>query len=90
MKTMPDYQWYADTEPKALEVFLDLQRKMSPAEKIVAIFQWSDFVMRFAEAGVRSQYPEADEREVFLRLAARRLDRETMIRVYGWDPEAHR
>ena len=34
-------------------------------------------------------YPEAGEREVFLRAAARRLSRETMMAVYGWDPEAH-
>jgi len=34
-------------------------------------------------------YPEADEREIFLRVAARRLDRDTMIKVYGWDPLRH-
>jgi hypothetical protein len=34
-------------------------------------------------------YPDAGEREVFLRVAARRLDRETMIKVYGWDPKLH-
>jgi hypothetical protein len=34
-------------------------------------------------------YPRAGEREVFLRVAARRLDRETMLRVYGWDPDLH-
>ena len=42
-----------------------------------------------SEAGVRRTYPQADHREVFLRTAARRLDRETMIRVYGWDPLTH-
>lgn len=35
-------------------------------------------------------YPEADEREVFLRVAARRLDRESMIKAYGWDPDEHK
>jgi len=38
---------------------------------------------------VRAMYPEASEREIFLRVAARRLDRETMVRAYGWDPELH-
>jgi hypothetical protein len=33
--------------------------------------------------------PDAGDREVFLRVAARRLDRETMIQVYGWDPDLH-
>jgi hypothetical protein len=35
-----------------------------------------------------SKWPEADEHEIFLRTAARRLDRETMIRVYAWDPQS--
>jgi hypothetical protein len=34
-------------------------------------------------------YPQASEREVFLRVAARRLDRDSMIRAYGWDPALH-
>jgi hypothetical protein len=90
MDTMPDHDWYGDTDPKALEVFLDLQRKMTAEEKLRAVFQLNDFLMRLVEAGVRSQHPQADDREVFLRCAARRLDRETMIRVYGWDPELAR
>lgn len=79
--------WYSDTDPKALEVFLDLQRAMSPAEKLAHTLELSEIVMRLSEAGVRSLYPGADDREVFLRMAARRLDRDTMIRVYGWDPQ---
>lgn len=42
-----------------------------------------------AEAGIRRAHPDADDREVFLRRAARSLDRETMVKVYGWDPDAH-
>ena len=64
---MPDHDWYGDTDPKALEVFLDLQRKMTAAEKLRAVFELTDFLMRLVEAGVRSQHPEADDREVFLR-----------------------
>ena len=43
-----------------------------------------------AEAGIRQAYPDADDREVFLRRAARVLGRETMVKAYGWDPDAHR
>ncbi len=85
---MPDCDWYRDTDPRALKVFFDLQRKMTASEKIQAVFDLNDFVRRMAEAGIRSQYPEASEREIFLRSASRRLDRDTMIRVYGWDPAA--
>jgi hypothetical protein len=34
-------------------------------------------------------YPDADEREVFLRVAARRLGRKLTIAAYGWDPDLH-
>ncbi|MCA8978022.1 MAG: hypothetical protein KDC98_25070 [Planctomycetes bacterium] len=44
----------------------------------------------FAEAGIRRSHPGADDREVCLRRAARTLDRETMVKVYDWDPDAHR
>jgi hypothetical protein len=78
--------WYPDTDPKALGVFIDLQRKMTPAEKIEAVFQSNELVWDMAEARERQLNPNAEEREIFLRLAARHLDRETMTRVYGWYP----
>jgi hypothetical protein len=86
---MPEFDWYRDTDPRALQVFLDLQRKMTVSEKFETIFGMMEMLWNLSEAGVRSIYPLADDREVFLRTAARRLDRETMIRVYGWDPRAH-
>jgi len=81
--------FYTDTDPKALEVWLDLHRKMPPAKKIAAVFELNDLATKVTEAGVRRMYPHAGEHEVFLRTVARRLDREDMIRAYGWDPEAH-
>jgi hypothetical protein len=81
----PDYR---DTDPRAMEVWLDLQRKKTPGEKLGLIFEASQMVLQMYEMGVRRLYPEADDREVLLRVAARHLDRETMVRAYGWDPEA--
>jgi hypothetical protein len=78
--------WYSDTDPKALEVFIDLQRKMTLAEKTAGVFQMTEMLWRTAEAHERRTHPRANEREIFLRVAAHRLDRDTMIRVYGWDP----
>ena len=40
-----------------------------------------------AEAQERELHPDADDREIFLRVVARRLDRDTMKRVYGWSPD---
>jgi len=80
--------WYSDTDPRALEVFLRLQREMSPAQKIAAVFQMSEMLLRLSQANVRRLHPTLDDREIFLRTAARHLDRETMIRAYGWAPES--
>jgi len=85
MQRFIDY--YRDTDAKALEVFLDLQRKMTGPEKIAAVFQMNEMLWELAESSVRQQYAEACDREVFLRTAARFHDRETMKRVYGWDPD---
>jgi hypothetical protein len=30
---MPEFEWYRDTDPRALEVFLEVQRKMPVAQK---------------------------------------------------------
>ena len=79
-------QPYSDTDPRAMEVWLDLQRRMPAGEKIAAVLAASHLVLRMYEAGVRLQYPEASEREIFLRTAARHLDCDLMVRVYGWDP----
>ena len=81
--------FYSDTDPRVMEVWLSLLRKMPPEKKMAAVFEMNDMLMGLVKGEVRRLYPQADEREVFLRMAARRLDRETMIRVYGWDPESH-
>jgi hypothetical protein len=80
---------FRDTDPQALEVWLDLQRKMPAGEKLAAVLNASQFVLQMYEMGVRRLYPEADDREVLLRVAARHLPRELMIAAYGWDPQGH-
>jgi hypothetical protein len=82
-------QPYSDTDPRAMEVWLDLHRKKPLGEKIANVLAFSDFIFHLSETGVRMQYPQASEREVFLRAAARHLSRDLMIRAYGWDPEEH-
>ncbi len=82
-------EWFADTDPKALEVYIKLHQQMTPGERAARIFELCAFQQSLQEASVRSMYPEADEREVFLRVAARRLGRDLMIKVYDWDPDLH-
>lgn len=63
-------------------------RRMSPAEKLGRVGDLNRAVRQLALARIRRQYgPELDEREERLRLAALSIDRETMIRAFGWDPD---
>ena len=84
---MPVSTRYADTDPQALEVFLELHRRMTPSQKLAAVFEMSEIVLRMAAAGVRQRFPEAGDREIFLRTAALHLDRNLMLRAYGWHPD---
>ena len=79
--------WFSDTDPKALQVFVDIHRQMSVSERLRQVFDLSDFNRKLQLRDVKIQHPDADEREVFLRVAARSLDRELMLRAYGWAPE---
>jgi hypothetical protein len=80
---------FSDTDPKVLEVWFEMLRRMPLGQKLRMALDSSQMMMAFASAGVRLQYPNASEREIFLRSAARRLDRDTMINVYGWDPQSN-
>jgi len=79
---------FQDTDPAAMKIWIELLRKKPAGEKLAATLGLSALAMELARAGERLRHPEAGEREVFLRAASRWLDRETMIRAYGWDPEA--
>jgi hypothetical protein len=73
----------ADTTPEAWEVLTTLQRGMSPSEKMQLAFEWSEIIRQFAEAGLRQRFPEAGEREFFLRFARQTLGEELFRRVYA-------
>jgi hypothetical protein len=79
---------YTDTDPRAMEVWLELLRRMPPGDRLGTALQLSGFALQMGEAGVRSRYPEAEDREILVRVAASYLPRELMISAYGWDPEA--
>ncbi len=61
-------------------------RGMSPCERLDRVAGLNQACEQLAEAGVRRRYPAASEDEVRRRALALRLGRETMVRVYGWDP----
>jgi hypothetical protein len=73
----------ADTSPEAWRVLLDIYRRMTPDEKLQRTLEMSDFLRSVCEAGVRADYPEASDREVFLRVTQRTLGKELFAKVYG-------
>lgn len=78
---------FSHTDPRVMEFWLNLARQKTPGERIAMAFELTDLAKEMAESVVLADYPEASEREIFLRAAALRLPRDLMIRAYGWDPE---
>jgi hypothetical protein len=56
---------FTDTDPRAMEVWMDLLRSKTPGERIAIAFNLTDFALQMAESGVRARYPGASEREIF-------------------------
>lgn len=77
----------SDTSPEADALMFRLWRQASPAQKLRKVFGVGKMVNELVRAELRKRYPEATPREIELRLAARNLSRETMIRAFCWDPE---
>ena len=78
-----------DTSPEAMEVLIDGYRKMAPARKLHRVFDLSETLLLLARRRIVEEHgEETSEREIRLRLAALNLPRETMVRVFGFDPES--
>jgi hypothetical protein len=73
----------ADATPEAWKVFLDIQRRMTPGEKIRRVFELRDLARRLMNEELRRRHPEAHEREIFLRAARQTLGPELFLRAYG-------
>jgi hypothetical protein len=76
-----------DTDPAVEERQIDAWRRMTAAEKLHIVSELVRASEELALAGLKQRHPTATGRELELRLAALRLDRETMVRWLGWDPE---
>ena len=76
-----------DTDPEVEAKLFDRYRQMTDAEKLAHIGELGRMAEQVALAGMQARYPDATTGENRLRLLSRRVDRTTMIRLYGWDPE---
>lgn len=76
-----------DTSPAAERVLIEGYRRMSPRDKLQRVVELNHALEQLARARIRQQYGDGlTEREMRLRLAALRLDRDVMVKVFGWDP----
>ena len=76
-----------DTDPHIEELLIEAYRRMTPSEKLASVGAGNRAVQEFQLADILRRYPQADERELELRLASRSIPRELMIAAFGWDPE---
>ena len=76
-----------DTDPEIEEIQLRRYRQMTPAEKLKRVLDLNRTAETMAAARLEKQYGPLDPHELELRLASLRLDRQTMLAVFGWDPE---
>lgn len=83
---MPVRTQSLDTDPAVEERQIEAWRRMTPAEKLRVVDELVLATEALALAGIRQRHPAANPREVELRLAALRLDRELMVRWLDWDP----
>jgi len=75
-----------DTSLHIQNLLISGYRRMSPQKKLKLVNDLTQSVQQLALARIRKQYAGCSEREQQLRLASLWLDRDTMIRVFDWDP----
>ena len=76
----------SDTPPEIQDMLIAGYRRMTPQQKARRVDELTKAVQQLALARIRKQYGDLPEQEQRLRLASLWLERETMIRLFDWDP----
>lgn len=76
-----------DSDAETDRLMSELARTTPVWKKFRQVGALNQMCRAFAMAGIRRRYPEASEKEVSRRLAAVLFDRETVVNVFGWDPD---
>jgi hypothetical protein len=79
---------YPDTHPKMEALQIQLWRQATATRKMHMLAQLNAAAQLLALTGLRSQYPQASERELRRRLAGLLLGEELAFKVYGEIPHA--
>lgn len=77
----------SDTSPEAERFLNEAYRRMTPTEKLQRVAALNRSLLQLSAARIRQQYGDVSDDEMRLRLAALRLGRETMIKLFDWDPD---
>jgi hypothetical protein len=72
-----------DTHPKMETLQIQLLRQASPSQKLEMLSGLNASARMLAMIGLRSQYPNAGERELHRRLAGLLLGEKLACKVYG-------
>jgi hypothetical protein len=76
-----------DTPVEIEQRLVEEYRRMSPGQRLMMALEMNRTVRQMAAARILAQYGrDLSEHELRLRLAALWIDRETMVRAFGWDP----
>jgi hypothetical protein len=76
-----------DTYEEVERLQIEAWRSWSPAEKFGRMVAMTRRLQEIQLAEIRRRHPDADDWELKMRLASRRLDPELMRRAFGWDPD---
>ncbi len=76
-----------DTSAEVRDRLVEGYRAMTPAQKFRRIVELNHAVQQMAIARIRAEHPDADEREVKMRLASLWLPADLMREAFDWDPE---
>jgi hypothetical protein len=77
-----------DTSPEVERIMIEGYRQMSAGRKLQIMQDLINSANLLALGDIKRTHPEADWREIMLRLASRRIEPELMRKAFGWDPEA--
>ena len=77
----------SDTSPEAERILVEGFRRMTPCEKLRRVASLNRALVTLQKARIRADYGPVSDDEMRMRLGALRLGRETMVKVFGWDPD---
>ena len=76
-----------DTSPEIQKILVRGYQKMNPREKMKRVSELNRSIQQMALARIRREYGNISEKEQQLRLASLWLDKDVMIKAFGWNPQ---